>query len=69
MCTSVPLYCFSDVENGAKTLPTEPCFGAFLDWVEEKSPIYGGVGLGLDGWLLVFSVFSALLCCLRVMRK
>lgn len=69
LCTSVPIYCFSDVNNGASTLPTEPCFGAFLDWVDEKSPIYGGVGLGLGGLLLVFSVFSTLLCCLRVIRK
>lgn len=69
LCTAVPLYCFSEVNTQAAELPTEPCFGALLDWVEEKSPIYGGVGLGLGGLLLVVSVFPAMLCCLRIARK
>lgn len=69
LCTATWVYSFSDVNNAVPQLPTKPCFGDLVDWVDEKGPIFGGIGVAFGGFLLIVSVFSFALCCLQILHK
>lgn len=63
LCTPADMYVFSDVNNALDNLPTEPCVEPLHDWVGEKFPIFGGVGVAIGSFMLLLAVITCCLCC------
>ena len=63
LCTPAGMYVFSDVNNALEHLPTEACVEPLHDWVGEKFPIFGGVGVAIGAFMLLLAVVTCCLCC------
>ena len=69
LCTASNMYVFSDVNNALESLPTEACVLPLHDWVSEKFPIFGGVGIAIGAFMLILAVVTCCLCCHPNRRK
>ena len=63
MCTASYIYSFSDVNNGDPDLPTKPCYMKLNDWVDDKLPVFGGLGVSFGAVLMLVAVLTVLFCC------
>ena len=62
VCTAAPMYLFSDINRGT---PTKSCRESLRNWIRDNLPIYGGITLGIGGWLLLAVCLALGLCCVR----
>ena len=63
LCTATGMYVFSDVNNAVTDFPSEACVEPLHDWVGEKFPIFGGVGVAVGSFMLILAVVTCCLCC------
>ena len=63
LCTATSMYMFSDINNAVPTIPNEACVQPLHDWVGEKFPIFGGIGVGFGGFMLIIAIATCCLCC------
>jgi len=62
MCSASYIYSFTDVNNGDPDLPTRPCYSKFNDWVDDKFPVFGGLGVSFGAVLMLAAVLTLGLC-------
>ena len=62
MCTASFIYSFSDVNNGDPSMPTRPCYAPLNDWVDDKFPVFGGLGVSFGAVLMVIAMLTVCLC-------
>jgi hypothetical protein len=63
MCTASFIYSYSDVNNADPDMPTRPCYYPLNDWVDDKFPVFGGLGVSFGAVLMLIAVLAVALCC------
>jgi len=63
MCTATFIYSFSDVKNGEPDFPTRPCYSKLNDFVDDKFPVFGGLGVSFGAILMVVAMMTVAFCC------